>query len=94
MNELQKDLLELRKKIIHAMRAELIGPGSEVSYPDEAHELISEYPAERYSVGILYPREQRFGDNDAVSEDEDAAKPDDAIVVEEEPSSDEVNALF
>jgi len=92
MNELQKDLLELRKKIIHAMRAELMGPGSEVSYPDEGHELISEYPAERYSVGILYPREQRFGDNDAVREDEDAANSDDEIIVEEEPSSDEVNA--
>lgn len=91
MNELQKDLLELRKKIIHAMRAELMGPGSEVSYPDEEHELISEYPAERYSVGILYPREQRFGDNDAVSEDENATDSDEDVIVEDEEVLDEVN---
>lgn len=88
MNDLQKDLLELRQKIAKAMRAELMGPGSEVSYPDEEHELISEYPSERYSVGILYPKEQKFGDNDAVSEDENAGESDDAVVFEEEPLED------
>ena len=34
MNEFQKDLLNLRKKIAAAIRAELLGPGSEISYPD------------------------------------------------------------
>ncbi len=89
MNDLQKDLLELRQKIAKAMRAELMGPGSEVSYPDEEHELISEYPSERYSVGILYPKEQKFGDNDAVSEDENAGEPEDDVVLEEEASEGE-----
>ncbi len=68
MNDLQKELLELRQRITEALRAELMGPGSEISYPDAAHELISEYPSERYSVGILYPQQERFGDNDALSE--------------------------
>lgn len=68
MTDIQKDLLELRKKIASALRAELMGPGSEVSYPDAEHELLSEYPAERYSVGILYPQQEKFGENDAVKE--------------------------
>ena len=89
MNDLQKDLLELRQKIAKAMRAELMGPGSEVSYPDEEHELISEYPSERYSVGILYPKEQKFGDNDAVSEDEDTGEFEDDIASEEEALGDD-----
>lgn len=64
MNEFQKALLTLRKKIMDNMRAQLLGPGSEVSYPDAEHELISESPAERYSVGILYPQKLTFGYND------------------------------
>lgn len=69
MDVFQKDLLELRKKIAAAMRAELLGPGSEISYPDAEHELISEYPSDRYSVGILYPQNVKFGDNDNIKEE-------------------------
>ena len=79
MNEFQKDLLNLRKKIAAAIRAELLGPGSEISYPDAEHELISEYPSDRYSVGILYPQNVKFGDNDAVKEG-DAEEPDEDTV--------------
>ena len=68
MDVFQKELLELRKKITVAMRAELLGPGSEISYPDAEHELISEYPSDRYSVGILYPQNVKFGDNDNLKE--------------------------
>lgn len=69
MNEFQKDLLKLRKRIADALRAELLGPGSEVSYPDSEHELISEYASDRYSVGILYPQNIKFGDNDELKDD-------------------------
>ena len=69
MDVFQKELLELRKKIIAAIRAELLGPGSEISYPDAEHELISEYPSDRYSVGILYPQNVKFGDNDNLKEE-------------------------
>ena len=37
MNTFNKDLLEIRKRIVKAMKSELLGPGSEVSYPDEEH---------------------------------------------------------
>lgn len=71
MNSFQNDLMDLRQKIIDALRSELMGPGSEISYPDAEHELISEYPSDRYSVGILYPQNVKFGDNDAVKEEKD-----------------------
>ena len=71
MNSFQNDLMNLRQKIIDALRSELMGPGSEISYPDAEHELISEYPSDRYSVGILYPQNVKFGDNDAVKEEKD-----------------------
>ena len=61
MADLQKDLLRMRSSIVEIMRAQLMGPGSEISYPDADHELISEAPSDRYSVGILYPQNQKFG---------------------------------
>lgn len=64
MADLQKDLLRMRSSIVEIMRAQLMGPGSEISYPDADHELISEVPSDRYSVGILYPQNQKFGYND------------------------------
>lgn len=79
MDSFQKDLIELRKKIANALRAELMGPGSEVSYPDAEHELISEHPIDRYSVGILYPQNIRFGDNDAVKEDSDSTETEESV---------------
>ena len=88
MNDFQKDLLNLRKKIADALRAELLGPGSEISYPDAEHELISEYPSDRYSVGILYPQNVKFGDNDAVKE-ENAAEPDEDVAPEETAEGEE-----
>ena len=88
MNDFQKNLLSLRKKIANAIRAELLGPGSEISYPDAEHELISEYPSDRYSVGILYPQNVKFGDNDAVKED-DATEPDGDVAAEEKVEDEE-----
>ena len=64
MTKFQEDLLNIRRFVIDTMRAQLMGPGSEVSYPDAENELISEAPSDRYSVGILYPQNQKFGYND------------------------------
>lgn len=64
MTKFQEDLLNIRRSVIDTMRAQLMGPGSEVSYPDAEHELISEAPVDRYSVGILYPQNQKFGHNE------------------------------
>ncbi|MBR2884648.1 MAG: helicase [Clostridia bacterium] len=57
--------LAARKEYIELIRSELLGPGSEVSYPDKQHELISTPPHNRYSIGILFPRDQQLqADND------------------------------
>ena len=61
------------------MRAELLGPGSEVSVPDAEHELISGSPELRYSMGILFPHDCRMtGDNDEVEVVQEAADEQDA----------------
>jgi len=44
---------EARKPLIDEIRKELLGPGSEYSIPDEEHEIITDLPEVRYSVGIL-----------------------------------------
>ena len=82
MTKFQEDLLKIRGSVIEAMRAQLMGPGSEVSYPNADQELISEPPSDRYSVGILYPQNQKFGyneyagDSQTTSEETDAAEED------------------
>ncbi|MGI6132473.1 MAG: helicase, partial [Bacillota bacterium] len=60
-------LLEAREHLLHVMRAELLGPGSEASHPgdDVESEIITSLPEVRYSVGILFPQGNRVGtDND------------------------------
>ena len=49
-------LLDARKTLIEEIRKELMGPGSEFSIPDEQHEIITDLPEVRYSVGILFPQ--------------------------------------
>ena len=59
------DYIETRDKYISLVKAELLGPGSEISIPDEEHELISASPDRRYSIGVLYTKYNRFRmDND------------------------------
>ncbi len=55
-NEIRQQLIDARDEYIGRIRAELMGPGSEFSVPDGAHELISSSPLSRYSVGILFPQ--------------------------------------
>lgn len=59
------ELLKARDILINEVRKELLGPGSEYSIPDDNHEIITDLPEVRYSVGILFPQENRLGaDND------------------------------
>ena len=53
-------MLNTRDAYIERIKKELLGPGSEVSIPDEAHELISNSPHTRYSIGILFPRNNKM----------------------------------
>ena len=53
-------LIEAREEYIDLIKKELLGPGSEISLPDEEHELISDSPNTRYSIGILYTKENKM----------------------------------
>jgi hypothetical protein len=61
-------LIKVRdEELISLMRKELLGPGSEISIPDDEHEIISDLPETRYSIGILYPQKNEMGaDNNEI----------------------------
>lgn len=69
-----QEMIEARKQYIGLVRKELLGPGSEISIPDEEHELITNSPEKNYSVGILFPRDNKMN---ADSNDTDRAVFDD-----------------
>jgi hypothetical protein len=59
--------LETRIELVSKIKKELLGPGSEYSIPDEDHELITDLPEVRYSVGILFPQKNLINaDNNEV----------------------------
>lgn len=69
-----KKYIEARKEYISLVKKELLGPGSEVSIPDEEHELISNTPDVRYSIGILFPQNNKLNaDNDDSIKKEESA---------------------
>ena len=73
-----KTLIEVRKEYIELVKKELLGPGSEISVPDEAHELITNSPDVRYSIGILFPRNNQINannDDSAKSKEESTENP-------------------
>lgn len=62
--------LKTRDEYIELIKSELLGPGSEIALPDAEHELITNAPDVRYSIGILFPRNNKMNaDND------DSARP-------------------
>ena len=63
----KKEMLKTRDEFIELIKKELLGPGSEVSIPDAEHELITTPPEKRYSIGILFPRNNKMNadNNDA-----------------------------
>ncbi len=73
-------MLQTRADYVELIRRELLGPGSEISIPDDEHELISSTPDGRYSLGILFPRDTKMNaeNNDIVRNDssEDDAEED------------------
>ena len=70
------EYLEARENYISLIKSELLGPGSEISIPDKEHELITNSPDVRYSIGILFPRNNKLNaDNDDPAKVE--ASPDD-----------------
>ena len=77
----RSEMIKTRDEYIELIKRELLGPGSEVSLPDIEHELISDSPNTRYSVGILYTRENKINaDNNDVARVEEQ---DDKVVLSE-----------
>lgn len=79
----KKKLIKNRTDYISLIKAELLGPGSELSVPDSEHEIVSGSPESRYSIGILYPQGNKLnadnneadnssllGNGDSVNENE------------------------
>lgn len=59
------DYLATRENYISLIKSELLGPGSEISIPDKEHELITNPPDVRYSIGVLFPKNNKLNaDND------------------------------
>lgn len=81
-------MLNTRDEYIKLIRQELLGPGSEISIPDHEHELISNAPHTRYSIGILFPHNCKMNaENDDVARSEadgDAADSEEAEIEENE----------
>lgn len=64
-SDIRKQAYIARDVLIKEIKKELLGPGSEHSIPDAEHEIITDLPEVRYSVGILFPQKERYGaDND------------------------------
>lgn len=59
---------QVRRQLVNAIVAEMMGPGSEDPYsrdePDVERELISENPLQRYTVGMLYEQEATPDEDD------------------------------
>ena len=73
-------MIRVREEYIARIKRELMGPGSEISIPDENHEHISASPTDRYSIGILYPKNEKIGlDTDDLQETQDDANADNEI---------------
>ena len=90
-----KDLLDTRTKYVDLLKKELLGPGSEVSIPDEEHELISDKPYARYSIGILYPQDSQMQDGDKEEKTEDDDISDETPELEiSENSDDDLTSVY
>ena len=74
------EFLSARDEYITRVKEELLGPGSEISIPDAEHELITNSPDVRYSIGILFPKNNKLNaDNDDSSRVEESADQQDEI---------------
>lgn len=79
----KQKMIVVRDEYIHLVKAELLGPGSEFSMPDVEHEIITTSPDKRYSVGILFPQ-----DNKVNSENNDSLRIEESI---SEMTEDDIN---
>lgn len=86
--DLCRQVYEARNVLIDEIKKELLGPGSEYSIPDVEHEIITDLPEVRYSVGILFPQKERYGadNNDSTRPSENMVDIDEDVFNEDEES--------
>ena len=84
------EFLSARDEYIARVKEELLGPGSEISIPDAEHELITNSPDVRYSIGILFPKNNKLNaDNNDPSRVEESSEPSEDFLEEEEEAGGE-----
>lgn len=59
-----EEYVKVRREIVNRIKAEMLGPGSEDLGGDIRFEVISDSPRERYSLGILFPQNNKNGQDD------------------------------
>ena len=93
----KSEMLEARDEFIALVKDELLGPGSEVSVPDAEHELITTLPEKRYSIGILFPKDNKMkaDENDVDrAEQEDNAESEDPTESIASDNSEDVEVII
>lgn len=65
--DVKKHLIDVRDEYITLIRNELMGPGSEYSIPNAEHELITNAPEKRYSIGVLFPQDNTINSENTES---------------------------
>lgn len=61
---------KVRSQIVKRVKAEMLGPGSEDLGGSLEREVITDSPKERYSLGILYPKKDKYVSDDIAEEKE------------------------
>lgn len=86
------EYLSARNEYIARIKAELLGPGSEISIPDAEHELITNSPDVRYSIGILFPKNNKLNaDNNDSLRVEESSETSEELSDEDEVIADNEN---
>ncbi len=87
--DISSEMIQSREDYIRLIKNELLGPGSEISIPDAEHEIITNAPQVRYSMGILFPQENRVNSENNESLRVEETSPDEEdmeVVFEEQPA--------
>lgn len=95
--DLRKQAYAARNVLIDEIKKELLGPGSEYSIPDADHEIITDLPEVRYSVGILFPQKERYeaDNNDPIRPSENMVDIEENVLDEnEEPEVPEIPSWY
>lgn len=87
----KQEMIRVRDEYIELVKKELMGPGSEISIPDMEHELISDAPNTRYSVGVLFTKNTKINadNNDTSRVEEQDSEVQIEVTEEVSPDSEE-----